>query len=90
MFPDTPSERFAFTFFLSKFWQNIWLSKVVVQLEIVLSNSNPLLAVILLPLRPASQTHKNPQRRKIIHCMCPVGPKDWLIDLKMCISGPFV
>ena len=29
--------------FLSKYWQNIWLSKVVLQLEIVL-------AVILLPL----------------------------------------
>ena len=39
--------------------------------------------VILLPLRPASLTHKSPQRRKIIHCMRPVGRKDRSIDLKM-------
>ena len=37
--------------------------------------------VILLPLRPASLTHKNPQRRKIIHRMGmrPAGRKDRLI-----------
>ena len=40
-----------------------------------------LFAVILLPLSPASLTHKNPQRRKIIHGMRPVGRKDRLIDL---------
>ena len=33
-------------------------------------------SVILLPLRPASLAHKNPQRRKIIHGMCPVGRRD--------------
>ena len=49
--------------------------------------------MILLPLRPASLTHKNPQIRKIIHGMRPVGRKDRSIDLNMCIaevSGPFV
>ena len=30
-------------------------------------------SVILLPLHPASLTHKNPQRRKIIHGMRSVG-----------------
>ena len=33
-------------------------------------------AVILLPLRPASLIHKNPQRCKIIHGMHPIGCKD--------------
>ena len=33
-------------------------------------------SVILLPLRPASLTHKNPQRRKIIRGMRPVGRKE--------------
>ena len=36
--------------------------------------------MILLPLRPASLTHKNPQRRKIIHGMHPIGYKDQSID----------
>ena len=36
--------------------------------------------MILLPLRPASLTHKNPQRRKIIHDMHPIGYKDQSID----------
>ena len=36
--------------------------------------------VILLPLHPASLTHKNPQRRKIIHGTRPVGRKDRSID----------
>ena len=39
--------------------------------------------VILFPLRFASLKHKNPQRRKIIHEMCPVGRKERSIDLKM-------
>ena len=34
--------------------------------------------MILLPLRPASLTHKNPQRREIIHC--PVERRDRSID----------
>ena len=33
-------------------------------------------SVILLPLCPVSLTHKNPQRRKIIHGMHPVGCKE--------------
>ena len=37
-------------------------------------------SVILLPLRPASLMHKNPQRRKIIHGMRPVGCKDQSIE----------
>ena len=42
-------------------------------------------ALILLSLRPASLTHKNPQRRKIIiHSMRPVERKDRYIDLKRC------
>ena len=41
-------------------------------------------AVILLALRPATLTHKNPQRRKIICGMRPVGRKDRSIDLKRC------
>ena len=32
--------------------------------------------MILLPLRPASLTHKNPQRRKTICAMLPIGRKD--------------
>ena len=39
--------------------------------------------VILLPLCPAYLMHKNPQRRKIIHGMRPVGRKERLIDLKI-------
>ena len=35
----------------------------------------PWLSVILLPLRPASLMHKNPQRHKIIHGMRPVKCK---------------
>ena len=40
-------------------------------------------SVILLPLRPASLTHKNPKRLKIIHGMRPVGRKERSIDLKI-------
>ena len=40
-------------------------------------------AEILLPLRPGSLKHKNPQRHKIICGMCPVGCKDRLSNLKM-------
>ena len=36
--------------------------------------------MILLYLRPASLTHKNPQRRNIIHGMRPVERKDRSID----------
>ena len=39
--------------------------------------------VILLPLCPAYLMHKNPQRRKTIHGMRPVGRKERLIDLKI-------
>ena len=39
--------------------------------------------VILLPQHPASLMHNNPQRRKIIHEMRPVGLKEQSIDLKM-------
>ena len=38
----------------------------------------PCLSVMLLPLRPVSLTHKNPQGRKIIHGMHPVKCKDRL------------
>ena len=38
---------------------------------------------VFLPLRPAFVTNKNPQRRKIIHGMRPVGRKDQSIDLNM-------
>ena len=34
------------------------------------------MAVILLPLRLVSLTHKNPKEHKIIHGMRPVGHKD--------------
>ena len=33
-------------------------------------------SVILLPLHTASLKRKNPQRRKIIHGMHPIGSKD--------------
>ena len=36
--------------------------------------------VILLPLRPASLTHKNPQGREIIRGKRPVGRKEWSFD----------
>ena len=42
------------------------------------------LSLILLPLRLESPMHKNPQRRKIIHGMCPVGCKHRSIELNMC------
>ena len=35
--------------------------------------------VILLLLRPVSPMYKNPQRRKIVHGMHPVGRKEWSI-----------
>ena len=37
----------------------------------------------MLPLRPASQTHKDPQRRKIIREMRPVGRRERSIELKI-------
>ena len=37
-------------------------------------------SVILLPLRPASPMHKNPQRHKDVNGTCPVKCKDRLID----------
>ena len=37
--------------------------------------------MILLPLRPASLTHKNPQTRKTICAMLPIGRKDRSGDL---------
>ena len=40
-------------------------------------------SVILLPLRPASLTHENTQRRKIIHDMRPVGRKERSMNLKI-------
>ena len=40
-------------------------------------------AVILLPLRPASLMHKNPQGHKLIHGMHPVGCKERSINLKI-------
>ena len=43
--------------------------------------------VILVALRPASLTHKNPQRHKIIHGMRPAGRKDRSIDLNICICS---
>ena len=42
------------------------------------------LSLILLPLCLESLMHKNPQRRKTIHGMRPVGCKHWTIDLNMC------
>ena len=41
------------------------------------------ISVILLPLCPASLTHKNPQRCKIIHRMRPIGRKHRLNDLNI-------
>ena len=39
--------------------------------------------MILLPLRPASLTYKNPQRRTKVYGMRHVGRKDRSFDLKM-------
>ena len=52
------------------------------QLQFFPNNADP---VILVPLCPASPTHKNPQRHKMIDGMRPVGRKDQSIDLNMCI-----
>ena len=41
----------------------------------------------LLPPCPALLTHKNLQRCKMIHGMFPLGRKDQLINLNMCICG---
>ena len=59
--------------------------------------SNPL-TVILLPLRPASLTQKNPPRRKMIHGMRPIGCKeqsidrleDFLIEYPVCVISVVV
>ena len=40
---------------------------------------DPLRTVILLLLRPVSPMCKNPQRRKIVYGMHPVGCKEWSI-----------
>ena len=40
-------------------------------------------SMILLPLRPASLTHKDSKRCKITYNMCPIGRKEWSIDLKI-------
>ena len=55
------------------------------QLEMFILLMCYLIALILLQLHPVSLMHKNPQRCKIIHSMCPIGRKDQLVDLKMCI-----
>ena len=39
------------------------------------------ISVILLPLLPASLTHKNPLRRKMIRGMRPTGRKDRTEDV---------
>ena len=39
--------------------------------------------MIVLPLRPASLTHKNPLRHKIIHRVRPIGCKDWVVPEKI-------
>ena len=41
------------------------------------------ITMILVPLHPVSLTHKNPKDAKEFCGMCPVGRKDWSIDLKM-------
>ena len=41
--------------------------------------------VILLPLRPASLTHKNPQGRKVIHGTHLVGGKEWFFNRWICV-----
>ena len=56
---------------------------ITIPIYILLHSLNNHEAVILLPLRAASLTNKNPQRHKIIHGMRPVRCKDRLIDLKM-------
>ena len=63
---------------VSEFNQRTGLNNVSVIPHLVNDSS-----VILLPLRPASQTHKNPKRLKIIHGMRPVGPEERSIDLKI-------
>ena len=55
------------------------------QLEMSILLMCCLIAVTLSQLHPVSLMHKNPQRRKIIHGMCPVGCIDRFVDLKMCI-----
>ena len=47
--------------------------------DVVIGTFN-LTALILLPLRPASVMHKNPQRHKIIHGMRPVGCKVCMVE----------
>ena len=50
--------------------QTLWCQKAVAQLGLRTKS------VILLPLRPASLTRKNPQGRKRIHGKRPVGRKE--------------
>ena len=59
--------------------------KQIIQLEKpqLVGGNQVAISVILLPLRPASLMHKNPQRCKIIHRMRPIGRKHRLIDLNM-------
>ena len=44
--------------------------------------------VILLPLHPASLTHKKCKRNKIIHGMCPMGRKGQFIDRSEDVEYP--
>ena len=53
--------------------------------DTVLVYTKNIYTMILLPLRPDSLMHKNPQRCKIIHAISPVGRKARSIDLNVCI-----
>ena len=74
---------------LQIFWVNQWGELLFIvsslksdQLQFFPNSADP---VILVLLRPASPTYKNPQRGKIIDGMRPVGSKDWSIELNVCI-----
>ena len=69
-FLDTPSASFAFMFFIK-----ILAEYLVIQGCAPVGNSSSS-DFVTSGLCPASLTHKNHQRCKIIHCMCPVGHKD--------------
>ena len=61
--------------FIFQVWQ-VFMGSIYFPQEKMLHPS-----VILFPHSPASLTHKNPQRRKIICVMCAAGREDWSEDV---------
>ena len=75
--PDCSVEFYFFPAIINN-WLNLFHNQLSHCLKIWIDDwlKSMIETVILLPLCPASLTHRNPQRCKIIHGMHPVGCKD--------------